>query len=772
MKRGPTLRLSGWERAPASTPRAPRARSTPKTNTKTPPANTDTRRPSQTRPPTLHPLKETLLDTLHQAKASFAPRQALGGFALALLVVGSGTGALLNEAAAFLQNEGRGEVVERAVLFGTILSDVREGYVEAEAVAPTPELDRLFTTGVNAMLSTLDPYTSYADVEEADDLATRTMGRYGGVGLTIGADADRDDATLVLGALEGYAYDVGVRPGDRIVSIDGAALKGLRVDEVKARLRGEPGSSVTVGLERAGGAPRAFELLLPRRLVQLPDVSLSTMARPGVGYVRLDSFSEHSTADLARAVVELQQGARATLQALVLDLRGNPGGLLDAAVGVSQLLVQEGTPVVRTEGRVYGEGNALTYRTTRPPLLSPDTRLVVLVNGGTASAAEIVAGAVQDTDRGVIVGERSFGKGLVQVVQPLPGGRTLKLTVAKYFTPSGRCIQAISYKPKAALAAAGLAPPPPTEEVAPRPKAPLGGSVAPPEPEAARAADAATAANAATTVNAASYTTLNGRTVRAGGGIAPDVEVSPPSMLALESSLIRSGTFLRFVDQWLDAHPGAPEAQQRALDAAPDAAYRDFVKFARSEIAKAPRARAASKAAEAKSAAGEKPTAAPEVALQDPLLSEELDRLATLLDDAKERELASRELRVLRKVLAAEETAQFESQRARLMLDLHEAVFTRLVRPSEMARSMLQADPQATLAIDLASDPSRYGALLQEPRDVASSGEDKGKPPPPGSVAWLSNGAPAASAETRLGGRTFTPYAVDSERLSDNGVHS
>ena len=164
-----------------------------------------------------------------------------------------------------------------------------------------------------------------------------------------------------------------------------------------------------------------------------------SMDRDGVGYIKLEGFSEGTAEETARAIRRLQADGT-HLKALVLDLRDNPGGLLDAAVAVSQQLVPEGTEIVSTSGRVYGEGTSLSYRSTKPPLLNPRTKLVVLVNSNTASAAEIVTGVVQDTDRGVVVGERTFGKGLVQIVEPLPGGGALKLTVAKYYTPSGRCI--------------------------------------------------------------------------------------------------------------------------------------------------------------------------------------------------------------------------------------------------------------------------------------------------------------------------------------------
>jgi len=392
-------------------------------------------------------LPQALLDVLQSAPveaarsslAEIRPLQVFSGFMLAVVLAGSSVVATGNAVSSYLARDGNGQVLERALLFGTILDNVKAAYVDGNI-----DIEQLFETGVNAMLAVLDPYSVYENPKEADDLSVRTSGRYGGVGLTIGKDGDD---VLVLGALEGYAYDAGVRAGDRILAVDGQDVKPLEVDEVKNLLRGEPGTSIQLKVSRDGSPTPDRTLVMPvqRRLIRLPDVTLATLSR-GVGYLKIEGFSEGTAEETARAIKMLQDAEGPDgMKALVIDLRDNPGGLLDAAVAVSQQLVTEGTEIVSTAGRVYGEGTSLSYRSMRPPLLNPRTRLVVIVNSNTASAAEIVAGVVQDTDRGLVVGERTYGKGLVQVVEPLPGGGSLKLTVAKYYTPSGRCIQAISY---------------------------------------------------------------------------------------------------------------------------------------------------------------------------------------------------------------------------------------------------------------------------------------------------------------------------------------
>mmetsp|Transcript_973 Transcript_973/g.2951 ORF Transcript_973/g.2951 Transcript_973/m.2951 type:complete len:882 (-) Transcript_973:408-3053(-) len=678
------------------------------------------------------------------------------GFAAALVVVSGGTTLLAREAGAFLTEGGRGEVLERALLFGAILGDVQDGYVDRQAI----DLDELFETGVNAMLGSLDPYTTYEDAAQAEDLTTRTTGRYGGIGITIGADEGSSargggggggggagagpaqkgsPSILVLSALEGYAYDAGVRPGDRILQIDGRPISGARVEEVKNMLRGEPGTQVSLLLQRDGSTQEAIPIDVQRAEVRLPDVSLATMMAPRTGYVKLDGFSEGTAEELARAMVRLYASQRAAgepLESLVLDLRDNPGGLLDAAVGVSQLLVPQGTDIVSTEGRVYGEGATLKYRSVQPPLLPPSTRLVVLVNGNTASAAEIVTGVVQDTDRGVVVGDRTFGKGLVQVVEPLPGGRSLKLTVAKYFTPSGRCIQAISYaKPPKPGAELKVAEPKADEAGSPTDRAPDAAPADGDDEGAARRRRRQESYTERSLQPNPVYLTSNGREVQTGGGIAPDVAAAGKPVGALERSLIRQGAFFRFASQWLREHEGTPTQQAQLLESTrgSDEAYRDFVRFARERyMAKRPASDAslASKpAAEAPSAAsGAQKESPPSEAgdadgwvVQDKQLVEPLRALEKALsrDGDGQRTRSSSELKALRRALASEELSQFESQHSQIAADVREAVLARLLPPSERLRAFLRDDPQVLAALAVANDEARYEALLAPPAAYA-----------------------------------------------------
>jgi len=606
------------------------------------------------------------------AAANVKPLQILLGFGTALALVASSVAVTSSAISDFLAENQRGLVLERAILFGAILEDVNDAYVEQEV-----DIDRLFQTGVNAMLSSLDPYSTYENARQAEDLFLRTSGRYGGVGLTIGRDGDD---VLVLGALEGFAFDAGVRAGDRILKIDNQPVRGLDLDRVKAMLRGEPGTNVQLLVQRDGATESDLALDLGRKLVRLPDIPLATEMRPGVGYIKLDGFTEGTADEMAAAIRNLAlpdpdaAEAKPPLQALVLDLRDNPGGLLDAAVAVSQQLVPEGTHIVSTAGRVYGgEGSSLSYSSAKPPLLPPDTRLVVLVNRNTASAAEIVTGVVQDTDRGVVVGQRTFGKGLVQIVEPLPGGASLKLTVAKYYTPSGRCIQAMSYTPRGEERAVQIDG---EDEDEDEMSSAYSNSIGKRVKDALRE----------------SFRTSNGRPVRSAGGIDPDIAVEPKAIGELERSLLQRGLFFKYAGEWLQQHAGAPQSQIRALDAAQESTYRDFVRYARAADAKAG-------------------TLAP----HSRVLSEKLTALEKAIAASGDRQKSAREVQVLRQLLVEEDLAQFSSQKEAISADLREAVLARLTKPSARAASILSADPQVIAAVDLALDANKYSSLLAPP---------------------------------------------------------
>ncbi len=315
---------------------------------------------------------------------------------------------------------------DQARLLAEVLERVKRDYVDQV------DDDRLIEAAIRGMVADLDPHSSYLDAEEYEEILISTSGNYSGVGLEVGA---ADGQMVVVSAIEGSpAARAEVHSGDIIISIDGMPVDPQDIDDAVKRLRGAAGTAVRLTLTRDGGQnPVAFDLV--RTQIQLKSVRFE-LVEPAYGYIRLTHFSETTSADLRDAVEQLGRQSDGQLSGLVLDLRNNPGGVLDAAVDVSDAFLDEGV-IVSAEGRVPDA----RFRTQATPGDIIDGKpLAVIVNGGSASAAEIVAGALQDNHRAVIVGVPTFGKGSVQTVMPLSGGRAVKLTTSRYFTPSGRSI--------------------------------------------------------------------------------------------------------------------------------------------------------------------------------------------------------------------------------------------------------------------------------------------------------------------------------------------
>ena len=317
-------------------------------------------------------------------------------------------------------------------VFGRVYREITVNYVD--------EIDpeKFMQAGIDGMLGTLDPYTVYIDKEEGDEVDLLTTGKYGGIGVTIGV---RDGVLKVITVMDGYsAARAGIIPGDRLVEVGGVAVGAKKPDEVRSLTRGEPGTEVKVVVEREGAA-KPLEFTLIREEIQVKNVTYSGFIGDGIGYIRLERFSRKAGEEVRQAITEMK--IQGEIKGLVLDLRGNPGGLLDAAVEVVSKFVPRGSLIVTTKGRKPEADKE--YRSTEDPLL-PATPLILLTDRGSASASEIVAGALQDLDRALIVGTRTFGKGLVQTILPLNFGAQLKITTARYYIPSGRSIQEIDYQ--------------------------------------------------------------------------------------------------------------------------------------------------------------------------------------------------------------------------------------------------------------------------------------------------------------------------------------
>jgi len=366
-------------------------------------------------------------------------------------------------------------------LMGQVYREVAEKYVD------TLSISRLMYSAIDGMLETLDPYTVFLDEQQSRELGELTSSQYAGIGITIGSI---ESSIFVTSVEKGWpAAKAGMLVGDRITEVNGVRLKNKSLERVRELIKGNAGVPLTLAVNRRNSGRLTFRLM--REEIRLSTVNFSGLVE-GFGYIGLESFGTRTFEDVQRALAGIREEVATSggpLKGIILDLRDNPGGLLDAAVDVTSMFVPEESPVVSIRGR--SQGSTKAYRTMRAPE-EPDIPLAILINARSASAAEIVSGAVQDLDRGILIGERSFGKGLVQSVIRLPYDNDLKLTTAKYYTPSGRLIQQEGNGATASL-----------RDVLPRRKRTGSGHEL--------------------------FRTAAKRKVYGGGGIAPDIAVEPPA---------------------------------------------------------------------------------------------------------------------------------------------------------------------------------------------------------------------------------------------------
>jgi carboxyl-terminal processing protease len=319
----------------------------------------------------------------------------------------------------------RAATYEQLKLFTDVLAIIQNQYVDET------EPREVVYGAVRGMLRALDPHSSFMDPESYREMQVETSGSFGGLGIEI---TIRDDQLTVVAPIEGTpAWRAGIQPGDRIVKIEGLATKDMSLPDAVKRMRGPKGTKVTVTIAREG-AKEPFDVSIMREVIQVQSIK-SQELEPGIGYIRIRQFQERTAPDLVAAVEKFDKGG--LLAGLIVDVRNNPGGLLSAAVEVSEEFLGDGKLIVYTEGRVRNQNMRFTAHAKRAITEVP---LVVLVNQGSASASEIVAGAIQDHGRGVVIGQQTFGKGSVQTIIPLADGSGLRLTTARYFTPKGRSI--------------------------------------------------------------------------------------------------------------------------------------------------------------------------------------------------------------------------------------------------------------------------------------------------------------------------------------------
>lgn len=417
------------------------------------------------------------------------------------------------------------EVAKSLDIFATLFKEVNAYYVDEV------EPEKLVRKGIDAMLESLDPYTDYISEDEMESFRITTTGQYGGVGAMIGVINKK---IVVTHPYENFpAHRSGIKVGDQILAIDGKNVQGKLTSEVSALLKGQPNTNLEVKVRRYGKKDDIV-IKMKREKINVNNVAYYGMIDPDIAYIRLDDFTPGASYEVAEALVELK-GKGATK--LILDLRENPGGLLHEAINIVSLFIPKGMEVVSTKGKV-NEWNKV-YKTLNNPI-DTEIPMVVLTSQGSASASEIVAGALQDYDRAVLVGEKTFGKGLVQTTRPLSYNAQLKVTTAKYLIPSGRCIQALDYTHRK-----------------------LDGTVQ-------KIADSLKV----------QYKTKMGRTVYDGGGLDPDVKVESNYIGAITSELIASGLIFEYASKYSGENPAPADIRSSNIS---DREFETFVQWLKAE---------------------------------------------------------------------------------------------------------------------------------------------------------------------------------------------
>ena len=414
-------------------------------------------------------------------------------------------------------------------LHNAILKELNRSYVDSL------EVGRIEREGVDAMLEALDPYTVYVPEEEQEDFRMMLSNTYGGIGAVIYKPDVNGNVMINEPYADSPAAKAGLRCGDEIETIDGESTHGLTSQQSSDKMRGKPGTQVVFRVKKLRGGPTwqagdVIEVPVTRERIALPSVEYVDMINDQDGYILMTKFTDGVGQGIRDAYFALKKKG---MKRLVLDLRSNGGGLMNEAVNIVSLFVPKGSVVVTSKGRAAG--SVQTYKTTTDPV-DLDIPIVVLVDSGSASASEIVSGALQDLDRATVIGTRTYGKGLVQSIRPLPYDGQLKVTTAKYYTPSGRCVQAIDYSHRNEDGSVGHIPDSLTHE----------------------------------------FKTLHGRTVRDGGGITPDFEVKGHKYSRLTYSLVLNGITDQYAMKYVREHEAFPSVDDFHFDA-----YDDFIAFAK-----------------------------------------------------------------------------------------------------------------------------------------------------------------------------------------------
>lgn len=422
------------------------------------------------------------------------------------------------------QNQNNFEISKNIDIYNSLFKELNLNYVEE--IKPS----KLNETAINAMLQELDPYTVFIPESQIEDLRLMTTGEYGGIGSLIQKSGDY---VIISEPYEGFpAFKAGLIPGDRILEVNGVDAKGKPSGEISELLKGPPGSQLKLKIAREGSDQPIMKELI-REKIKIDNIPYSTVFKGGIGYIRLSGFTQNAGAEVKEKLLSMM--TQQALSGLIIDLRGNGGGLLNEAVDIAGLFVEKGELIVSTRGKAPEKTSIHRTRSAPVDLNLP---IVILVNEGSASASEIVAGAMQDLDRGIVIGQRTFGKGLVQNVVPLTYNTQLKITVAKYYIPSGRCIQEIDYAHR--------------------------------DENGGRIADSLIS----------TYRTRKGRTVFDYGGIMPDIPLKPMEFSPVTANLFTGNFFFRFANQYARENSSIAPPDEFEIT---DEIYNEFIQFVKSQ---------------------------------------------------------------------------------------------------------------------------------------------------------------------------------------------
>ena len=413
-----------------------------------------------------------------------------------------------------------------AEIHNALLKELNRSYVDSLPI------DRIMRASVDAMLEELDPYTIYIPEEENEDLQMMLSKTYGGIGAII--HKKKEENVVINEPYAGSpAEKYGLQCGDEIIAIDGKPTKGLESKESSDRMKGKPGTTVTFTVKKVRTGD-TLDIPIVRERIHFPDIEYAGMLDDTTGYILQTGFTDNVSGELRTKFQELKKQG---MKRLVLDLRGNGGGLMNEAINIVSLFVPKGSLVVSSKGNT--EDSLREYRTTTEPV-DTDIPIIVMIDSGSASSSEIVSGALQDMDRAVIMGKRSYGKGLVQSIRPMPYNGQMKVTTAKYYTPSGRCVQAIDYANRNEDGSVGHIPDSLTKE----------------------------------------FRTASGRIVRDGGGITPDVDIEAQDYSRLVYALVLGGVIDQYVIDYCRRHESIPAVDDFHFS---DKDFEDFIKFAKTQ---------------------------------------------------------------------------------------------------------------------------------------------------------------------------------------------